>query len=122
MQTFSDIAADYALQADGERDQNRRADFQEAAHFYGALAQIIPTFPGGYTQYFDAAATNLDNRAEECRAMAAVVGDAECQAKLLRLAKTYQKVSDAVSILASRHLEASPSPTQGLQPPKDVRS
>lgn len=106
MQTFSDVAADYALKADAERDLNRRADLQDAAHFYGALAQIIPTFPGGYTQYFDAAASNLDNRAEECRAMAAVLGDAECRAKLLRLANTYQKVSDGVRILASRQFEA----------------
>lgn len=55
-----------------------------------------PTFPGGYTQYFDATATHLDNRAEECRALAAAVTDGDCRAKLLRLAETYQNVSDRI--------------------------
>ena len=91
--SFSDTAAYFELKAHRERDIIRQAGLEDAARFYRHLSEIIPSFPSGYVERWEAKASQLENRAEECRSLAAIVRDPECQAKLLRLAGTYARTA-----------------------------
>jgi hypothetical protein len=62
-----------------------------------AKGRIIPTFPEGHSQCRNGIADQLNDRAEECRALAAFVHDPGCRAKLLRLADTYQVVANGAA-------------------------
>jgi hypothetical protein len=92
--SFSDAAAYFEVQVQREGDESRQAEFDDAARFYRELAEIMPSFPIGYYGTFWDARAGLDSRAEQCRSLAAVVRDAERQAKLLRLAGTYRRAAE----------------------------
>ena len=94
---FSDTASYFEYRAKKARTDDQRREFADAAEFYRTLAGIIPTFPAGYrTASLGRSAERLDNRAQECLALAEVTRDAECRAKLLRLAETYDNVSGSL--------------------------
>jgi hypothetical protein len=89
---FSHAAGYFEFLVKRERDESRQAELGAAARFYRELAEIIPSFPRGYTERWDTwdTTSRLDSRAEECKSIAAVLRDPECRAELLRLAQTYQ--------------------------------
>lgn len=94
---FSDTASYFECRAKKARSDDQRREFADAAEFYRALAGIIPTFPDGYrTAALRRSAERLDKRAQECLALADVTRDANCRARLLRLAATYDRVSGSL--------------------------
>ena len=99
--SFSDTAAYFELKVQRETDMTRQAGLEDAARFYRDLSEIIPSFPAGYVDRWQALASQLDNRAEECRSLAAVVRDPQCRARLLRLAETYARMAE-ISRAAAR--------------------
>ncbi len=99
MPGFSDTAAFFEVRAKKARSPDRQSELAHTASFYRALAQITPTFPSGYKPPADIKpngsrnADRLRKWAEECRAIAASMRDANCKAMLERLAQTYEQTA-----------------------------
>ena len=99
MAGFADTAAYFEVKAQKARAPDVQQRFRETAAFYGALARITPGLPAGYK----APAVKLNGspvadrclaRAEECRAIAEVMRDQNCRARLGRLAETYEAMAN----------------------------
>src|SRR5690348_2816604 len=92
---FSDTAAYFEARAKTARSDERRNGLAEAGKVYRQLATITPTFPMGYKRPngFAHASDRLDNRAQECAAIAEAMHDPASKGKMMRLARTYEQVS-----------------------------
>lgn len=95
---FSDTAAYFEARAKTARSADRRDELAEAGKFYRQLATITPTFPIGYkrSSHFADGSNRLEKRAQECMAIAEAMHDPECKDRMMRLARTYEQVSQSL--------------------------
>jgi hypothetical protein len=91
---LKNAAAYFALRAKTARKPEIKKRFQQMAAFYDRIASIIPKFPYGYKQPENKYSSRLQDRAEECRAMAECCDDEICRRRLLDLAEEYKRSRD----------------------------
>jgi hypothetical protein len=94
---LKNAAAYFALRAKTARKPEIKKRFQQMATFYGRIANILPKFPQGYKQPENKYSSRLQDRVEECRAMAACCDDETCRRRLLELAEEYKRAGDQLS-------------------------
>jgi hypothetical protein len=91
---LKNAAAYFALRAKTARKPEIKRRFQRMATFYDRVASILPKFPEGYKQPEHGYSSRLQDRAEECRAIAECCDDETCRRRLLELAEEYKRSGD----------------------------
>ncbi len=93
---FADTAAYFEAKARRTRVPETRDRFLDSAKFYRQLGDITPSLPPGYKAPMASGtgrAGRLLNRADECRAIAESMRDANARGALIRLAETYEALA-----------------------------